>query len=392
MTRFALAFLCAAAALHAGDDRVAQGLNQFGVACYRQLAGGSGNVIFSPFSISSALSMTLAGAHGRTAVEMATVLHQTYPDARYPDAFMTLANDLARRANGTGNELLTANGLWVQSGFRLLPEFRQTIENTYEAPLTPLDFAGNPEGARAAINSWTDHHTKGKIRELFAQGSLDGRSRLVLTSAVYFYGRWERPFSSKNTQPAAFKLGASGTVQAPFMNQDAVFGYAETPTLQILEMRYAGSGLAWDVLLPKSDDGLAGLEKSLAPENLAAWLGNLSNQRVEISLPKFRAESSFSLRETLLRMGMPSAFGNADFSGIDGRRDLALSDVIHKAFVDVAEEGTEAAAATGSTAMLVRLVRPGHTVFRADHPFVFLIRDTRTGLILFSGRLTNPLR
>jgi serpin B len=392
MTRFALPLLCAAAALHAGDDRVAQGLNQFGIACYHQLEGGSGNLIFSPFSISSALSMTLAGAHGRTADEIAAVLHQRYPDPGYPAAFMALADDLARRANGGGNELLNANGLWVQSGFRLLPDFQQTVEHTYAAPLTSLDFAKNLESARTAINSWTDQHTKGKIHELFAPGSLDNRTRLVLTSAVYFYGKWERPFSTRNTRPAAFKLGGAGTVQAPFMHQTASFGYAETPTLQILEMRYAGTGLAWDVLLPKSDDGLTNLEKSMTPENLAAWLGSLSNRSVEVAFPKFRAESGFSLRETLAHMGMPSAFGNADFSGIDGRPDLALSDVVHKAFVDVAEEGTEAAAATGSTAVLVRMVTPEHTVFRADHPFLFFIRDTRTRLPLFSGRLMNPGR
>ena len=391
MHRCVLPFLCAAAALQAADNPVAHGLNQFGIDCYRRLAPGGGNLIYSPFSISSALSMTLAGARGLTAGEIAAVLHQR-PDPQYPAALTGLVRQLAQRANSGGNELLNANGLWVQNGFPLEAEFRHTLESTYAAPLTRLDFEKDNESARAAINSWTDQHTKGKIRELFAAGALDPSTRLVLTSAVYFYGKWERPFSTANTRPGPFQLEGRGTVETKFMNQTAAFGYTETPALQILEMRYAGSGLAWDVLLPKTQNGLNELEKSLTPENLAMWLGGLTNRSVEVTLPKFRAESAFSLRDTLSQMGMPSAFGAADFSGIDGRRDLALADVIHKAFVDVSEQGTEAAAATGSVAVLISLAVPEHTVFRADHPFLFLIRDTSSGLILFAGRLTNPLR
>src|SRR5579885_188305 len=392
MGRFVLPMLCAAAGLHAAGNPLAQGLNQFGMAAYHQIEGGSGNLIFSPLSLSSALSMTLAGARGRTAAEIAGVLRQAYPDPQYPRAFMSLVAGLSSRANGGGNQLLNANGLWVQSGFRLEPDYRRIMDQTFTAPLESLDFARAPERARAAINSWTAAHTKGKIGELFAPGSLDAATRVVLTSAVYFYGKWERPFSAGNTHPAPFKLGGGNTVDAPFMRQTAGFGYAETPALQILEMRYAGTGLAWDILLPKAENGLADLEQSLTPENLAAWLGSLSNRTVEAIVPKFRAEAGFSLRDALSRMGMPHAFADADFSGIDGRRDVALSDVVHKTFVDVAEEGTEAAAATGSVAVLVRMVVPEHKIFRADHPFVFFIRDTQSGLILFAGRLQTPAR
>ena len=390
MNRFVLPFLCVAA-LHAGDDKIAQGLNQFGVSAYHQVARGNGNLIFSPFNIGSALSMTLAGARGRTAEEMAAVLHQAYPDAQYPAEFQNMVNELAGRANGAGNQLLNANGLWVQKGLALQRDFQHTILDTYAAGFTPLDFARDTERARAAINSWTDEHTKGKIHELFAPGSLSGQTRLVLTSAVYFYGKWERPFQTKATHPAPFKLDGGRTVDTPFMNQTGSFGYAETSSLQILEMKYAGSGIAWDVLLPKTENGLADLETSLTFENLKAWLGSIANRPVEVALPKFRAESQFSLREALSRLGMARAFrDSADFSGIDGKHDLALSDVVHKAYVDVSEAGTEAAAATGSVAVLVRMVVPDRVVFRADHPFLFLIRDTRTGLILFAGRLTNP--
>lgn len=390
MTRYALAWLICAT-LYAAPDRLSQDLNQFGTASYQQLAQGDGNLIFSPFSISGALSMTLAGARGETAKAIAGVLHQNRSQAAYPQAFMALVANLGQRANGSGNELLNANGLWVDSGLRLEPDFLATLRTKYQASLSPLDFARNLEGARTAINRWTQEHTKGKIRELFAPGSLDESTRLVLSSAVYFYGKWEHPFQPNQTRLAPFKLGNGSTVETSFMKQTGRFGYAETPTAQILEMKYAGTGLALDVLLPKPGSSLRDLEGRLTEDHLAGWLAELSDRNVEVLIPKFRVESQFSLREMLSRMGMGRAFtGSADFSGIDGRRDLALSNVLHKALVDVSEEGTEAAAATGSAVALVRMVVPEHTVFRADHPYVFLIRDAQSGLVLFAGRLTNP--
>lgn len=390
MTRYALAWLICAT-LYAAPDRLSQDLNQFGTASYQQLAQGDGNLIFSPFSISGALSMTLAGARGETAKAIAGVLHQNRSQAAYPEAFMALVANLGQRANGSGNELLNANGLWVDSGLRLEPDFLATLRTKYQASLSPLDFARNLEGARTAINRWTQEHTKGKIRELFAPGSLDESTRLVLSSAVYFYGKWEHPFQPNQTRLAPFKLGNGSTVETSFMKQTGRFGYAEAPTAQILEMKYAGTGLALDVLLPKPGSSLRDLEGRLTEDHLAGWLAELSDRNVEVLIPKFRVESQFSLREMLSRMGMGRAFtGSADFSGIDGRRDLALSNVLHKALVDVSEEGTEAAAATGSAVALVRMVVPEHTVFRADHPYVFLIRDAQSGLVLFAGRLTNP--
>jgi serine protease inhibitor len=392
MKRYVLP-LAVAAVLHAGPEQVSRGVDQFGLSVYRQLAPGGDNLIFSPFSISSALSMALAGARGETAAQMAGVLHQAYPDSAYPDAFKALIDQIVQRANTDENRLLNANSLWVQSGFRLEPAFRETLGTAYGAPPAGLDFAGNLEAARRTINSWTEEHTKGKIPELFGPGSLDSHTRLVLTSAVYFYGKWERPFLTKLTFPAAFKLDSGAAVQADFMRQTARFGYAETPSLQILEMKYAGTGLALDILLPKPGGRLADLQSRFTFENLTGWLHDLHDRNVDVTIPKFRAESQFSLRKTLSHVGMANAFtGSADFSGIDGAHDLTLADVRHKAFVDVAEEGTEAAAATGTAVALVRMVVPDSPVFRADHPFFFLIRDTRSGLILFAGQLTNAKR
>lgn len=377
--------------LPAADSRITPAMNAFTVAAFKQVLHGDANLILSPFNIATALSMALAGAGGQTAAEMQAVLH-VHSDATYDAALGALLADLAKTGNTAGNELLTANGLWVQKGYSIQPAFENTLAHNYRAPLTPLDFVANPEGARSQINRWTEEHTKQKIKDLFPAGSFDAQTRLVLTSAIYFYGKWHTPFVPSSTQPAPFTLGSGGTTQANFMNQTSHFGYTDTGSAQILEMRYADTGVAFDVLLPKTTGGLAELEKSLTFEKLTGWLGNLNDGNIQVSLPKFRAESTFSLSKALSAMGMPAAFTDkADFSGIDPKQRLAISEVVHKAFVDVAEQGTEAAAATGITmrAMSARMPEPV-VVFRADHPFLFLIRDTRTGVILFTGRLMNP--
>ena len=250
----------------------------------------------------------------------------------------------------------------------------------------------NPEAARAQINAWTEEHTEGKIKNLFPAGSVKPQTRLALTSAIYFYGKWQDPFLPSRTQPAPFTGPTGAVTQTDFMNQTSHFAYTETPSAQILEMRYAGTGIAFDVLLPKTAGGLPALEKSLTKDSLTGWVGNLANRNVQVSLPKFRAESEFSLGKALSAMGMPTAFTDqADFSGIAAKGGLAIAEVVHKAFVDVSERGTEAAAATGMTvhATAMRMPEPV-VVFRADHPFLFLIRDTHSGVVLFIGRLTRP--
>jgi serpin B len=390
MKRFAIPILLAAA-LSAADSRVTPAMNAFTAESYKQLAAGNANLILSPFNIATALSMVLAGARGQTAAEIQSVLHLRY-DPTYDSELSAVLAGLAKAGNTGGNELHTANALWVQKGFPIQPAFEATLTKNYQAPPTPVDFQANAEAARSQINHWTEEQTKEKIKNLFAAGSLDARTRLVLTSAIYFYGKWQTPFTSSRTQPAPFTLASGATAQANFMNQTAQFAYTEAPPAQILEMRYAGTGIAFDVLLPKTASGLPGLEKLLTPENMAGWFGNLSSRSVQVSLPKFRAESEFSLAKTLARMGMPTAFtAKADFSGITTNRSLAISEVVHKAFVDVSEQGTEAAAATGVAvrALAMRKTEPP-VVFRADHPFLFLIRDTRTEVVLFIGRLMNP--
>jgi len=379
-----------AAALTAADSSVVPGMNTFTVDAYKQLAPGGANLILSPFNIATVLSMALAGARGRTASEIESVLHAR-SDSKHDAALAALLADLAKAGNSGDNQLLTANGLWVQQGFAIEAPFESTLASNYNAPPVLLDFATSPEAARSRINAWAEEHTKAKIQNLLPPGSINAATRLVLTGAIYFYGAWQDPFTAARTQPAPFTLRPGATTQADFMNQVSHFGYSETASAQILEMRYAGTGIAFDVLLPKSAAGLAELEDSLTAENLAGWLAGLSKREVELSLPKFRAESQFSLGKALSSLGMPTAFGvKADFSGIAPNQGLYISEVIHKAFVDVSEKGTEAAAATGTVMMAMARMAQRPVVFRADHPFLFLIRDTSSQAILFIGRLMNP--
>lgn len=382
--------MLASVALSAADMHVPAAMNAFTVESYKHVARGDGNLILSPFNIGTALSMLLAGARGDTAEEIRTVLHVT-GDSGHQE-LGALLSELNKEGNSGTNELCTSNAIWVQKGFPIEAAFENTLKSAYGASATPLDFIGNVEPARVKINAWTAAQTKDKIKDLLPPGSLDASTRLVLTSAIYFYGKWQVPFRPANTKPAPFTVAGGNRKDVRFMNQTSSFSYAETPIAQLLELRYGGTTMAFDVFLPKNTSGLSDLQKSFSVEFLDRSFSSLVSRRVQVSLPKFRAESDFSLGKELSQMGMPKAFSRAaDFSGINRSGQLAVSDVFHKAFVDVSEEGTEAAAATGIGIKAMALQRPeSPVIFRADHPFIFLIRDTRTGVVLFIGRLTNP--
>jgi serine protease inhibitor len=370
---------------------VVQGNNAFGLALYAKLrTEGKGNIFLSPYSISTALAMTYAGAKGKTAAEMKGVLHFTVPEEQLHPAFAALTAKLHANTTKQGYQLRIANRLWGQSSFHFLPTFLQVTRDDYGAELARVDFTGNTEAARHAINSWIDEKTENKIKDLIAQGVLGRLTTLVLTNAIYFKGDWQRKFDAKARKDAPFSLTPEEKVTVPMMHQRGDFAYGVVGEVQVLELPYAGKDLSMFVLLPKRVDGLADLEQKLSPETLKAWTSGLREQKVEVYLPKFKMSASFRLDGVLSSMGMPLAFSDeADFSGMDGKRDLFISAVIHKAFVDVNEEGTEAAAATGVVMSRSAMVVQNPT-FRADHPFLFLIRDNRTGSILFLGRMMNP--
>jgi serpin B len=372
---------------------VAAANNQFALDLYARLRGGDGNLFFSPYSVHKTLAMAYAGARGDTAREMAAVLHFPLGQGDPHRAYLATRKLLNQKAAQRGVQLALSANLWGQRGYRFEKSFLNLLQECYGAGLQEADFTA-PETARQTINAWADKQTNHKIRELFPEGTLNVTTRLVLASAIYFKGDWAQPFPRSGTRDDTFWLDARTKAKIPMMNQTGAFGYYDDGQLQILELPYVGRDLAMVVLLPRHRDGLAELEKSLTAEKLVAWAGRLREQKVEVSLPRFKLTGAFSLRDTLTALGMKRAFisGEADFRGMDGGREpLFVSAVEHRAFVETNEEGTEAAAATGvAVGSLSMEPRREVPVFRADHPFVFAVRDVRTGVLLFVGRVARP--
>jgi len=370
---------------------VVAGNNAFALDMYSQLAAEeNGNLFFSPGSLSTALAMTYAGAGGATESQMAQVLEFSLPQEKLHPAFAQWVNRLNRQDSKSGYRLNMANRLWGQQGFGFLPSFLDVTRENYGAELAQVDFSTNPENARHRINSWIGEQTQGKIAELIPSGVLNTTTRLVLTNAIYFKGDWSTRFEKRLTKQAPFHISADETIKVPLMFQKGKFAYRQFNGVQALELPYGNKDLAMLILLPDRGHELSALEQKLTAEKLADWIPRLRQREVRVRLPKFKLTAQFRLKDTLASMGMTDAFGSqADFSGINGRHDLLLSAVIHQAFVEVNEEGTEAAAASGGAVQL-KGVFPEPPLFRADHPFLFLIRDRRTGSILFLGRVLNP--
>lgn len=370
------------------------GNTAFGLDLYAQLKATEGNLFFSPYSISTCLAMTYAGARGGTEKQMAQVLHFGNNQDKVQALFGTLQNQLNEAQKKQEIQLNVANGLWAQKGHPFLSAFLDIARKQYDANVNQVDFRTSAGPARNEINDWVSQKTKGKITNLIPQGMLNPMTRLVLVNAIYFKGRWSTQFKKGSTTNAPFSVTGDRKMQVPLMNITENFNYAEPEGLQVLELPYVGNDVSMVVLLSRENNGLKTLENSLSVPKLYEWLTQLHSQKVNVFLPKFKLTDQFSLAKTLAAMGMTAPFSpQADFSGMDGGHDLFISDVVHKAYVDVNEEGTEAAAATsvGMRALAVR--RPASIpVFRADHPFIFLIRDTHTDSILFLGRLLDPTK
>ncbi len=376
---------------------VVTGNNKFAFELYAKLSSGEGNLFFSPYSISTALTLAYCGARGETETEMAAALHlptsgkEAIGQIRFHSVFGKIIQDLNSRGEKGGYQLNVANALWGQKGYGFLEEYLELIETNYGGKLNEVDFVRAAETARKTINRWVEQKTNKKITNLIPKGVLDSMTRLVLTNAIYFKGNWARQFKKDKTKDALFTLADGEKVDASMMNQTAEFGYLDSGSFQGLELPYVDDELSMIILLPKEIDGLDEFEKTLTVENLSKWLSKLRKRKVVVSVPKFKMTSQFSLASMLKSMGMTDAFSsNANFSEINGRRDLFISAVIHKAYIDVNEEGTEAAAATAVTMKLTSIGPARIPVFRADHPFLFLIRDNHSGSILFIGRVMNP--
>lgn len=412
MNKYIIALILTASAAGAAFGEtiaVSEASNAFALELYIRLAEKEGNLFFSPTSIHTALGMTYAGARNQTAAQMAETLHFEKVGRKIHSEFAALikklntprmvkayemVDDQPKQIDKPAYRLVIANALWGQKGYPWKQDFLNLTAASYGAGLHEVDFAKQTEAARKTINEWVEKKTQDRIKDLIARGNLDTITRLILTNAIYFKADWAEKFPDHVTEEMPFNVSATKQIVTPMMFQKDDFRYMETDTFQALEMPYKAHELAMVVFLPKKTDGLGQFEKTLAQEKLPVWLEKLSTEEVEVSFPKFEFTSSFSLSKILNAMGMKDAFSpsSADFSGMTTAEKVFISDVIHKAFVAVDEEGTEAAAATAvmmaGTAM--PMPKPNPKIFKADHPFIFIIRHNNSDAILFMGRVVNP--
>lgn len=379
---------------------LANGNNAFALDFFAKLrAKEKENLFLSPYSISAALAMTYAGARGATETEMAQALRFTLPQERLHAAMGALVADLnAETRNGKprGFALSVANSLWGQQDYPFAPAFLKLTKECYAAGLTGVNFAKAPEDTRLVINKWVEEKTQNRIKDLIPAGGITSDMRLVLVNAIYFKGDWQSPFKEAHTKQEQFHLDAARQVETPLMHQTGDFKYHEEDRqFQLLELPYVNRELSMLVFLPVAVDGLAGLENTLTAENLARWTAAMRHAEVRVTLPKFKMTwGTAELNSFLQDLGMRTAFKypDADFNGMAETKEFFIGKVLHKAFVEVNEKGTEAAAATmvGVQGGSMPRPKPEPKVFRADRPFVFAIRDNTSGSILFMGRLANP--
>ncbi len=379
-------------------DAVVRGANDMAFDLYRQfVAGNDKNCFFSPHSIATALAMVKAGATGQTGDEIAAVLHFSGADGDLHAGYGSLRAALRGGADERGYEIRAANRLWAKPNLKLETPFVDTLRGRYGGELGAVDFAANPDAARQAINAWVADQTGDRIRDLMQPHTINRETRAVLANAVYFNGKWTENFDPYDTKPLPFDA-VDGRRRVETMSQQVALPYAEVDGVQAVALTYGSPELderaAMLVLLPRVGDGTLGtLEKSLSAEYVEKIVGQLKSQEVKVYLPKFTFSDSFDLRENLAQLGIQRAFDveNAEFDGITTTERLYVEHVVHQAFIRVDEKGTEAAAATGGSFGFGGVTAPPkRVVFRADHPFVFLIYDARTRSILFLGRVTSP--
>ncbi|RJQ29427.1 serpin family protein [Candidatus Parcubacteria bacterium] len=358
--------------------------NEFMLDFYSLNSAGQDNIFFSPWSILSAFSVVYEGARGQTAEEVASATYLPRDDLDRRDSFKTTQQSL--NPNSTEYELTNANALWIKTGFGVKQEFVDIARQYYDSEVAEVEFpAGEPK-----IDSWVENKTNGKIKDLVKDKTND-MTRLVITNAVYFMGTWKDQFNANLTSQDDFTLDSGDTVKIPMMYQKSRFDYAENDNLQILSMPYKGDRLSMLVLLPKNN--LGALEGSLTLDELSSWQEGMRNQQVYVYIPKFKLETEYDLSPQMKELGVELAF-DPDYADLSGIADVTPNNLYigfatHKAFVDVNEEGTEAAAAT-AIGIEETSAPIDPTVFRADHPFVFLIQDNETGLVLFMGRVSDP--
>jgi serine protease inhibitor len=366
-------------------------INAFGGDLFAKIKSDKGNVFVSPFSIETALAMTAAGAKGNTLDQMRKVLR--LPDDA-DDRFQKLMAAINPAGAKRPYELATANAIWAQKGMPWRNEFKNRVAGPYASTFKEVDFRTDPDGARKECNEWVEKQTREKIKDILQSRDVRNDTRMLLANAIYFKGTWTDQFDKNATADAPFTKADGSKVTVPLMHRSGRYSYAEAGDVQAVSLPYKGNELSMLILLPKTPDGIGKLQDSLTGATLAEWAGKLKPEpTVRVYLPRFKAETRYDLGSTLIGMGMPDAFSDAkaDFSGMQsGPEKLCIGFVIHKAFVDVNEEGTEAAAATVVGMRLTSAIQEKPKVFKADHPFLFAILHNPTKTALFLGRLSEP--
>lgn len=376
---------------------VVEANNLLSIDFYDKYKLKDGNLFFSPYSILSALAMTYEGAKGQTAEEMQSVLHLPSDKETVRTDFMEIFSEINKEDKSY--QLTTANSLWAQENYPFKENYFEVVDEYYSGNVTNLDFKTETEKSRVTINNWVEEKTNDKIKELLPKTPqvITPNTKLVLTNTIYFKADWQNKFNIRNTKDKEFKLSDGTSKDVETMHQMDDFNYGENKDLQILEMDYQGDDLSMLVILPK-ENNLSSIEELINTENLNNWKKEMSSEKVRLSIPKFKFEKKYFMSKDLKEMGMISAFNSswADFTGMWNKQNdenLYISEVIHQTFIDVAEEGTEAAAATAvvmneSTSIGGTTTEP--KIFTADHPFIFLIQQKDTGNILFMGRVSDP--
>jgi serpin B len=362
--------------------------NQFTMELYHQLRKEPVNMFYSPLSISSAFAMTYAGAKGETANQMKQTLHFGPNN----ETFHSQYADLTKLLNKEKEELSLslANAVWLQTGLNLNNNFSETITQHYGAGLKRTSFADDPAGSQERINKWVADKTNDKITDLLPRSAIKRSTQMILVNALYFKGAWQNPFKKEQTKEDTFYVFEKCVTKTQMMNQQLTTAYYEDDLAQVVELPYKGGDVSFVLLLPKKRFDILSVEKHFNEQVYQAYLQKMQRTRVKLSMPKFKMERSYSLAEPLQKLGMTQPFtSNADFSGMTDETKLMIDKVLHKTFIDVNEEGTEAAAATAITMVKSSMVT-NHATVEANHPFLFLIKDNKTSAILFMGRIMDP--
>ena len=372
---------------------ISENNNLFALDLYKNISGKTENLFYSPYSISTALAMTYTGARNKTEDQMGTVMHFPKNSNTFYDKYSTLLRDINVMNDDSTMNIYTANSIWAQKEFKFKEDFIGILKNSYNSSVNNVDFINETENSRIRINKWVESQTSEKIKDLIQPGLIDYLTRMVLVNAIYFKANWEKAFDEKQTQKMDFHISTGADVNCDFMFAENDFKfYEQEDGLMAIEIPYSKGKMSMLVILPKDNNGFDVLKKEISLDLYNKINSGLVSKKVKLWLPRFKTTSDFELSDVLKQMGMMEAFSDkADFSGMTGNKDLKISKVIHKAFVEVNEAGTEAAAAT-AVVMRVKSMPVKQPEFKADHPFLFIIKENTNNSILFAGNIYDPTK